>query len=157
MSKGRTMVGALYFDGDDIIGHLSIGETHFQITGVKVSNIRSDIRARAIGKQADMFEQQQSEPASEAVGAEAASDKWRDLGPTKQSGMRCKQPAFWAYLSEEHAGAHIHDEEAAASLVRDICAVGTRADFAKPGFTEAREKWRELDEAYQTWLLRERM
>jgi hypothetical protein len=126
------------------------------MTGIRVSAIRSDIKAKAIGKQTDLFEEEP--PPSEPVGAlEAAADKWRELGPTKQSGMRCKQPAFWAYLSEEHAGPHVHDEASAASLVRDICGIGSRADFTKPGCTEAREKWRELDEAYQAWMVRERL
>jgi hypothetical protein len=151
--KDKTMVGALYFDGDDIIGHLSIGETHFQITGVRVSAIRSDIKAKAIGKQADLFE----EPPPPEPDTAGDRERWHALGPTKQSGMRCKQPAFWAYLSEEQAGPHIHDEASAASLVRDICAIGSRADFAKPGCTEAREKWRELDDAFQAWMMRERL
>jgi hypothetical protein len=28
-------------------------------------------------------------------------DKWRELGATKQAGIRCKDPIFWAYLHEE--------------------------------------------------------
>src|SRR5262249_51157344 len=28
---------------------------------------------------------------------------WRDLGPTKQAGIRCADPIFWAYLREELA------------------------------------------------------
>src|SRR5215475_2539197 len=30
-------------------------------------------------------------------------DKWRALGPTKQAGIRCNDPVFWAFLRE-----HLH-------------------------------------------------
>lgn len=41
----REMTGALYFYDDEIIGHLKIGDEHFQISGVRVSAIRADIKA----------------------------------------------------------------------------------------------------------------
>src|SRR2546422_9513527 len=56
-------------------------------------------------------------------------DKWRDLGPAKQAGIRCKEPIFWAFLSEECGGAEITNEDAAAYLVRDICGVNTRSNL----------------------------
>jgi hypothetical protein len=82
-------------------------------------------------------------------------DKWRDLGPAKQAGMRCKEPTFWAFLSEEHGGPRVHDEESAAALVRDICGVGSRSDLGKPGHQHARAAWHDLDFAYQAWKVRE--
>jgi hypothetical protein len=78
-------------------------------------------------------------------------DKWRDLGPAKQAGIRCKEPSFWAFLSEECAGPPIHDEAAAAVMVRDICGVESRADLNKPGNSEARIAWHELDRHFQAW------
>lgn len=78
-------------------------------------------------------------------------DKWRDLGPTKQAGMRCKEPIFWAFLSVECGGPKITNEEAAAHLVRDICGVNSRSDLAKPGFQAARILWHALDQNYQAW------
>jgi hypothetical protein len=77
-------------------------------------------------------------------------DKWRDLGPTKQAGMRCKEPAFWAYLTEEK-GYQVADEIDAAEAVRDICGVASRSDLAKPGNTVERVRWYDLDKAYQAW------
>lgn len=82
-------------------------------------------------------------------------DKWRDLGPAKQAGMRCKEPAFWAFLSEELHLPEITKEEHAASAVREICRVMSRADFDKPGQHEARIMWHQLDNAYQAWKARE--
>ena len=77
-------------------------------------------------------------------------DKWRDLGATRQAGIRCKQPLFWVFLSEEkqlNAG----DEEQAAGFVRAICGIQTRSDLDKPGYTAARARWHDLDFAFQAW------
>ena len=82
-------------------------------------------------------------------------DKWRDLGPTKQAGIRCKEPIFWAFLSEHCGGPKITNEEAAAHLVRDACAVNSRSDLGKPGFHAARLLWFSLDQNYQAWKARE--
>lgn len=82
-------------------------------------------------------------------------DKWRDLGPAKQAGIRCKEPTFWAFLTEELHLPEIHSEEHAASAVREICHVASRADFEKPGQHEARITWHRLEEAYQGWRARE--
>lgn len=77
-------------------------------------------------------------------------DKWRDLGPARQAGMRCKEPTFWAYLSEEK-GYPIADEPDAAEAVRDICGVASRGDLTKPGQVHARAQWHDLDFSYQAW------
>jgi hypothetical protein len=82
-------------------------------------------------------------------------DKWRDLGPAKQAGIRCKEPIFWAYLSEEQGGPQVTNEEAAAILVRDICGVASRADLGKPGHHASRTLWYNLDTSYQAWKARE--
>lgn len=82
-------------------------------------------------------------------------DKWRALGPAKQAGIRCKDAVFWAFLTEElHFGA-ITSEEAAASLIRDMLQVASRADLGKPGFTEARQRWYDLDYKFTAWKARE--
>src|SRR5260370_30813094 len=41
-------------------------------------------------------------------------DKWRDLGPAKQAGIRCKEPTFWAFLTEGCHGTKVKKEEAPA-------------------------------------------
>jgi hypothetical protein len=78
-------------------------------------------------------------------------DKWRDLGPTRQAGMRCKEPVFWAFLAEYLHYSRVEDEEGAASIVRDICCITSRRDLEKPGFGDARTKWFQIDNAFQAW------
>jgi hypothetical protein len=86
-------------------------------------------------------------------------DKWRDLGPTKQAGIRCSDPVFWAWLEEEgfplgnHLVCNCHDD--AAEFVRAYCSVASRADLAKPGFGQHRLKWYEMDNAFQGWKAKE--
>jgi len=85
-------------------------------------------------------------------------DKWRDLGPTKQAGMRCADPVFWAWLEEE--GPHgqryeCNSNDDAAEIVRLLCNVASRADLAKPGFSAHRIKWYEIDQQFQAWKLKE--
>jgi hypothetical protein len=82
-------------------------------------------------------------------------DKWVDLGPARQAGMRCKEPVFWAWLTEECA-VDAHDENAAAARVRELCGVSSRSDLNSPLNTQARLKWHQLDYQFQAWKLRER-
>ncbi|MBR0882444.1 MULTISPECIES: hypothetical protein [Bradyrhizobium] len=82
-------------------------------------------------------------------------DKWRDLGPAKQAGMRCKEPTFWAFLREELHYADVADEGHAADCVRHHCGVASRSDLGKPGRTEERQKWHQIDFAYQAWRNKE--
>jgi hypothetical protein len=77
-------------------------------------------------------------------------DKWRALGATAQAGIRCKQPLFWVWLSEEKRIA-CGDEEDAAKIVRKICGVETRRDLDKVGNAQARIMWHELDFEFQAW------
>jgi hypothetical protein len=82
-------------------------------------------------------------------------DKWREIGARKQAVIRCKDPVFWAYLTEELHFPPIDNEHFAASLVREQCHVSSRADLEKPGFHEQRERWHRLDYAFQAWRLAE--
>jgi hypothetical protein len=87
--------------------------------------------------------------------------KWRELGPTRQAGIRCKDPIFRAFLRENgyfdwvEKPHGITDEECAARAVRDICNVLTRSDLDKPGFADARLLWFDLDTKFQAWKARE--
>lgn len=85
-------------------------------------------------------------------------DKWRALGATKQAGIRCKDPIFWAYLREQYGGysfGDVIDEEAAACAVRELCHVLTRSDLGKSGFSDQRILWFDLDKKFQGWKVRE--
>ena len=85
-------------------------------------------------------------------------DKWRDLGPTKQAGMRCADPVFWAWLEEEGPHGQRYEcksNDDAAEIVRLLCNVASRADLAKPGFSAHRVKWYEIDQQFQAWRAKE--
>jgi hypothetical protein len=82
-------------------------------------------------------------------------DKWRDLGPAKQAGMRCKEPMFWAFLNEELHFAGVTSEQRAAEAVRTHCGVGSRGELMLPGNQRPRELWYGLDLGYQAWKVRE--
>jgi hypothetical protein len=82
-------------------------------------------------------------------------DKWREISARKQAVIRCKDPVFWAYLTEELHFPPIDNKHFAASLVREHCHVASRADLEKPGFHEQRERWHKLDYAFQAWRIRE--
>ena len=83
-------------------------------------------------------------------------DKWRDLGATQQSALRCKDPVFWAYLRDGmHQYANVNNEETAADAVREICGIASRSDFNRLGFTEARALWHQLDNDFQGWKAHE--
>jgi hypothetical protein len=82
-------------------------------------------------------------------------DRWRELGATRQAGIRCNDPVFWAYLSEELHFPPIADADMAAACVREHCQIESRSDFNKPGFHEQRERWHRLDYAFQAWKIRE--
>ena len=81
-------------------------------------------------------------------------DKWRDLGPPKQAALRCKDPVFWAWLTEQK-GWEVYTEEAAAIAVRALCDVASRSELGKPGRSEARLAWHNLDFAFQAWKVAE--
>jgi hypothetical protein len=87
-------------------------------------------------------------------------DKWRALGPARQAGIRCKDPVFQAYLCEGHHnewdtiffkpdGRSIEEQTAAA--VRAICNVLSRSELDKPGFSDQRILWFEVDKSFQAW------
>lgn len=91
-------------------------------------------------------------------------DKWRALGPAKQAGIRCNDPVFQAWLREGHRNEWDAlffeddgrtDEEHAADAVRKICNVLSRSDLGKPGFSDQRLIWYDLDTKFQAWKVKE--
>lgn len=81
-------------------------------------------------------------------------DKWRALGPAKQAGIRCHDPIFWAFIREEY-GVACDSEQIAARVVRDLCGVSTRSDLGKPGFSDQRVLWFDVDMKFQAWKAKE--
>jgi hypothetical protein len=82
-------------------------------------------------------------------------DKWRDLGPAKQAGIRCKDPVFWAFLDEELHFSNITNEQRAAEAVRHHCGVTSRSELGQPGNHRSRILWHDMDHAFQAWKARE--
>lgn len=82
-------------------------------------------------------------------------DKWRELGPAKQAGIRCKEPMFWAYLAEELHFGNITNEQRAAEAVRQQCGVASRSELSQPGNSHAREIWHNIDFGFQAWKVAE--
>lgn len=84
----------------------------------------------------------------------ARSDKrdWRDLGSAQQAGMRCEEPAFVAFLKEQRSD-DWHESQDAASCVRLICGVSSRAYIEKD--QRSRVIWKQLDDQYTAWRVKE--
>jgi hypothetical protein len=83
-------------------------------------------------------------------------ERWRDIGATKQAGIRCSDPVFWAFLDEEcETDHHVNNSSEAAVFVRAFCCVDSRIELDKPGNSEARTKWYQLDNAFQAWRVKE--
>lgn len=73
---------------------------------------------------------------------------WRDLQPAAQCGIRCNDPRFRDFLSVEH-GFRTNDADEAAAVVRQICRVESRKEFATSH--KARAAWHTLDSLYREW------
>lgn len=74
---------------------------------------------------------------------------WRDVQPAAQAALRCDQPAFQAFLREEHGYASVTDTDSAATAVRHICVVKSRSEFS----TDHRKRvlWKQLDDQFSAW------
>lgn len=79
---------------------------------------------------------------------------WRDVQPSAQAAMRCDQPEFWAFLREEK-NQRIANKDDAATAVRKICGVNSRAHFNTNH--PARVLWHSLDTEFEAWKAKERV
>lgn len=83
-----------------------------------------------------------------------AKRDWRDVQPAAQSGIRCAEPTFRAFLRETR-GFDVQDKLQAEIAVRDICGVESRVEFStKP---DKAALWKQIDDSYQAWSARERV
>lgn len=73
---------------------------------------------------------------------------WREVQPSAQAAMRCDQAPFWAFLREEFK-CRVTSSDDAATAVRKLCAVNSRAHFNTN--EPARKRWTQLDEQFQAW------
>lgn len=80
---------------------------------------------------------------------------WPQLDAVTQAALRCKEPVFWAFLTESgFITGRVDNEDTAARVVRDVCEVGSRSELATASNSQA--MWYELDNLYQAWKVRER-
>jgi hypothetical protein len=78
-------------------------------------------------------------------------DKWRGLGPVRQSGIRCKDPVFWAFLEERLHFPNVNNEARAAGSVRHHCKIDSRRELDDNPAAAA--LWHSLDTAFHAWKL----
>lgn len=75
--------------------------------------------------------------------------------PSKIAAILCQDARFWAFLSEYYSdvfvGGKCESEREAAGAIRGACNIDSRAELdTNPA---AAEKWRNLYNSYQAWLL----
>jgi hypothetical protein len=84
-----------------------------------------------------------------------ARQTWNDFPPAKQAGIRSHDPRFSIFLEEEFPNLW-RELQDAAQCIRDICGVKSRSELNGPD-NRNRVLWHQLDQRYDTWLLRERV
>jgi hypothetical protein len=81
--------------------------------------------------------------------------EWKDCSPSKQAGIRCSEPIFWAFLKEELGMKSEGNADNAATFVRRYCEVNSRAHFNTNH--QARALWTQLDSRFDVWKAAERV
>lgn len=108
------------------------------------------IAALALG----VAEQRQPEPEPEPEQSQKERREWRELQPSAQAAIRCNEPVFWAFLRED-CQQRVDDPASAATAVRKICGVNTRAAFNTNH--AARVCWHQLDSKFGAWKMSEQV
>ncbi len=76
---------------------------------------------------------------------------WREVQPAAQAGIRCGDPAFRAFLIEEHEYRphDKNDSEEAADFIRTFFGINSRTELG----TDQRKRvlWKQLDDQFQAW------
>jgi len=90
-------------------------------------------------------EKQKTEPKA----IEGPGRRWSELSRAQQAGIRCGERGFQRFLSERWRR-RVEDVNAAADLVRQHCAVGSRSEIGV--VAGSGEFWDALDGAYDLWL-----
>jgi hypothetical protein len=93
------------------------------------------------------------QPTQPQAGAKREKMDWRDMQPAAQAALRCDQPAFQAFLREEHGYISVTDTDSAANAVRHLCVVKSRSEFS----TDHRKRvlWKQLDDQFSAWKVLE--
>lgn len=67
---------------------------------------------------------------------------WKTLSRAQRAGIRCNEPAFWAWLGKRE-GRAVTNADLAAAVVRDLCQVSSRAELDR--HKESGALWDSLD------------
>jgi hypothetical protein len=82
--------------------------------------------------------------------AGGAKRSWHELTPAQQAGIRCNEPPFWLFLSENRSGwTEVKNANEAAAVVRKWCQIESRTELNTDAV--AATHWRELDTSYRVW------
>jgi hypothetical protein len=88
-------------------------------------------------------------PDATTGGAKREKMDWRDMQPAAQAGIRCEDPIFKAFLSEQYRKEWVHADKEADECVRRICGVQSRSELGT--VHAARVIWKMLDDQFQAW------
>lgn len=80
-----------------------------------------------------------------------ASRRWHELSAPQQAGIRCEEPAFAVFLSEEFPEEWHEAMDDPAECVRLICRVPSRAELLHDS-----EAWKALNDKFEAWKTLER-
>lgn len=75
-------------------------------------------------------------------------EKWADMKPSKQAGIRCNEPEFWNYLNTT-LDYTISSSEHCAVVVRKVCKVASRSEFDTQAL--ARQRWAMVESGYDAF------
>ena len=81
----------------------------------------------------------------------APPEKWHELKPSQQAGIRCSEQKFLRFLEEEFSNATVSFERDAARVVRFLCG-GLKSRSELNDNTEAASKWKALEGKFQAWM-----
>lgn len=124
--------------------------TRYAVVLVEIGDNEEPVQkeARAALRQADP-------PSSRPDGAKRP---WRDLQPATQAAIRCNEPSFRAFLTEEHSfrPRQGHDSaDEAAEFLRSLFGITSRSELG----TDPRRRvlWKQMDDSFSVWLAKERV
>lgn len=87
-----------------------------------------------------------AQPAGDQSKRTSARRRWHELSAPQQAGIRCEEPAFAVFLSEEFPEEWHEAMNDPAECVRLICRVQSRAELH-----DNAEAWRVLNDKFDAW------
>ena len=82
--------------------------------------------------------------------SEKPKERFADKRLSVQAGIRCNDPRFQRFISNEY-GQWLRDGEDVADFVRRHCMVGSRKDLDDDIYVSSRERWIALNAEFEEW------